>query len=121
MEQEVDFNLEDGKTVLKINQKLTDEEFSGRVENIKNSIFNMQKEIESNTKEILRLGKTSEDTKKFIANAEKDYEKAINFLKKIHKEDLIIKIEKKCQEYQDKIEEAGKNQEKLNSNEEGGN
>ena len=113
MKQDVDFKMSDGKCILEIVQELDDEEFVGRVVNIGKQLYNMNNSIKENSKQVLDLGKQSEQTKEMIVNVEKDLEKAKNFLKKNHKENLIIKIDEQVKKYVEDLEKAAEEQKKL--------
>jgi predicted ATP-binding protein involved in virulence len=113
MEQEVDFKMEKGKTILNICQALSDEEFIDRVSNIGKQIYNMEESIRENSKEVLRIGEQSENTKKMIVQAGKDYDKAVNFLKKNHKENLISKVESEVTKFKEEMKKAKEEQEKM--------
>jgi septal ring factor EnvC (AmiA/AmiB activator) len=121
MEQKVDFKMENGKTILNICQALSDDEFIDRVSNIGKQIYNMEENIKENSKEILRIGEQSEHTKKMISEAEKDYEKAITFLKKNHKGDLIVKVESEVIKFKEETKKSKEEQENKMKTQTGGN
>jgi hypothetical protein len=117
-EGSIEFSTKDEKFTISTHQMFDPDKFVDVVLSMVMRKTQMEAQKEYFNAEIIKNEKAIEDAKKYIENSEKnvemvseDIEKARNFLRSVHREDLLIKLDNKAEENRKMLEEQMQKQE----------